>query len=137
MSQLTRFGVSLDQNLLKRFDKHIASKNYTSRSKALIDLIHQELIQDQWSQNSEVIGTINVVFDHHKRELTSKLTEVQHNFHSMIISSQHIHLDHSDCLEIIVVKGAAKKIQNLANKLKAIKGVKHSALSIATTSKKN
>ncbi len=135
MSDLVRFGISLDDNLLKRFDDHIKQKDYTSRSKAIVDLIQEDLVKQDWISGKEVVGTINLVFDHHKRELSSKLTEVQHNYHSSIISSQHIHLNHADCLEIIVVKGPPKKIKELTNLLKATKGVQTCTLSIATTFK--
>jgi len=132
---LIRFGVSIDRDLLIKFDRLIKGKKYTNRSEAFRDLIRQELIQEQWQGNLEVAGAITLVYNHHKRELVNKLMDIQHDFGSMIISSQHIHLDHSNCLEIIAVKGSSKEAQKLSNNLKSVKGVKHGTLSMSTTGK--
>ena len=136
MSDLVRFGVSLNSELLKKFDKHIKQHSYTNRSNAIADIIREQLIEDEWSSNEIVTGVITMVFDHHQRELTNNLTNIQHDHHEMIISSQHIHLDHDNCFEIIVVKGRANDLNILCNKLKAAKGVKHAKLSLATTGEK-
>ena len=135
MSSLVRFGVSLDKGLLEKFDKLIESKSYTNRSEAFRDLIRQELIQKQWQSGQEVAGAIILIYDHHKRELVNKLMDIQHEFGGMIISSQHVHLDHNNCLEIIAVKGSSKEAQKLADSLKSVKGVKHGTLSMSTTGK--
>ena len=135
MSSLVRFGVSLDKGLLEKFDKLIESKSYTNRSEAFRDLIRQELIQKQWQSGQEVAGAIILIYDHHKRELVNKLMDIQHEFGGMIISSQHVHLDHNNCLEIIAVKGSPKEAQKLADSLKSVKGVKHGILSMSTTGK--
>jgi CopG family nickel-responsive transcriptional regulator len=135
MSSLVRFGVSLDKGLLEKFDKLIESKSYTNRSEAFRDLIRQELIQKQWQSGQEVAGAIILIYDHHKRELVNKLMDIQHEFGGMIISSQHVHLDHNNCLEIIAVKGSPKEAQKLADSLKSVKGVKHGTLSMSTTGK--
>jgi len=135
MSSLVRFGVSLDKGLLDKFDKLIESKSYTNRSEAFRDLIRQELIQKQWQSGQEVAGAIILIYDHHKRELVNKLMDIQHEFGGMIISSQHVHLDHNNCLEIIAVKGSPKEAQKLADSLKSVKGVKHGTLSMSTTGK--
>ena len=135
MSKLFRFGVSLEKELLDKFDRLISEKNYTNRSEAFRDLIRQELIKKEWRQSKEIAGAITLIYDHHRRELLSKLTGIQHDFQSLIISTQHIHLDHNNCLEIIVVKGSPKKAQKLADTLKSVKGVKHAALSMSTTGK--
>ena len=133
MSSLVRFGVSLDKGLLEKFDRLIESKSYTNRSEAFRDLIRQELIQKQWQSGQEVAGAIILIYDHHKRELVNKLMDIQHEFGGMIISSQHVHLDHNNCLEIIAVKGSPKEAQKLADSLKSVKGVKHGTLSMSTT----
>lgn len=133
MANLKRFSVSLNQNLVNKFDKHIKEKKYSTRSKAIGDLIRQDLIKTEWIQGKEVIGIITLVYDHHKKELINKLIDVQHQFHNLIISSQHIHLDKDNCLEIVITKGNSKEIKKLADKLKAMKNVKHSSLSMATT----
>jgi len=135
MSQLVRFGVSLDKKLLDRFDRIIKQKNYTNRSEAIRDLIRQDLVTEQWQAGKEAAGAITLVYDHHKRELGNKLTDIQHDFGDLIISTQHVHLDHHNCLEIIAVKGAPENVQKLADILKSVKGVKHSSLSISSTGK--
>jgi len=135
MSEIVRFGVSLEKELLKNFDILIKEKSYLNRSEAIRDLIRENLIKREWTEGKEVAGAITLVFDHHKRELMNTLTDIQHDFHYLIISSQHIHLDHDNCLEIIVVKGKPEETKELTNKLKATKGVKYGALSIATTGK--
>jgi CopG family nickel-responsive transcriptional regulator len=135
MSKLIRFGVSLDQELLNKFDRLAKEKNYTSRSEAFRDLMRQELVQKQWQEGKEIAGAITLIYDHHKRELVNKLMDIQHDFGALIISSQHVHLDHSNCLEIIAFKGSPKEAQKLADSLKAVKGVKHGTLSMSTTGK--
>ena len=135
MSGLIRFGVSIEKDLLVKFDKHIKQKGYQNRSEAFRDLIRQDLVKQEWLEGKEVAAAITLVYDHHKRELVNKLTNIQHDFHELIVSSQHIHIDHNNCLEIIAVKGSPNRIQLLANKMKAAKGVKHAALTVATTGK--
>ena len=92
-------------------------------------------MKGEWRSGREVAGAIVLVYDHHRRELVNKLTDTQHDFHEMVISNQHVHLDHHNCLETIVVKGNPKKVEELANKLKSIKGVKYGTLTAATTAK--
>jgi len=135
MSEIIRFGVSLEKELLEKFDILIKEKKYSNRSEAIRDLIRENLVKKEWIEGKEVAGAITLVFDHHKRELVNTLTDIQHNFHKLIISSQHIHLDHDNCLEIIVVRGKPTEARVLADKLRATKGVKYGALSIATTGK--
>ena len=135
MSELFRFGVSLEKALLDKFDRLIKGKNYTNRSEAFRDLIRQELIKKEWQEGKEIAGAITLIYNHHKRELLNKIIDVQHNFQKVIISAQHIHLDHNNCLEIVAIKGKTEEAQNLANTLKAIKGVKHATLSMSSTGK--
>ncbi len=135
MSELTRFSVSLEKELLAKFDRQISSDQYPTRSKAIGDLIRNSLIRKQWTEGKKVAGAIILVYDHHKKDLTNKLTHVQHDFHHLIISTQHIHLDHDNCLEIVVVKGKPRDVQALAGRLKTTKGVKHGSLAMATTGK--
>jgi CopG family nickel-responsive transcriptional regulator len=135
MSGIVRFGVSLEKELLEKFDRLIKEKKYSNRSEAIRDLIRENLIKKEWVEGKEVAGAITLVFDHHKRELVNTLTDIQHDFHQLVISSQHIHLDHNNCLEIIVVRGKPTEARELADKLRAAKGVKYGALSIATTGK--
>ncbi len=135
MSSLYRFGVSLDKNLIDDFDEHIQLDNYKNRSEAIRDLIREELVRKQWQCGSVVAGAVTVTYDHHKPDLVSKLMGIQHDFHTVIISTQHIHLDHHNCLEIIAVKGKAKEVTDLANLLKSVKGVFHVNLNMSTTGK--
>lgn len=135
MERLVRFGVSLEKDLLSKFDQRIRSKNYTNRSEAIRDLIRQELVEKQWAFGEEIAGAITLTFNHHKRELVNKLMAIEHDFGAIIISSQHIHLDHNNCLEIIALKGSPKDAQKLADNLKSVKGVKHGTLSMSTTGK--
>jgi len=135
MAQLVRFGVSIESSLLEKFDRHIENKGYSTRSEALRDLIRQELIKKEWEEDDEVAGAITFIFDHHQRGLTSRLTSIQHGYQEIIISSQHIHLDHHNCLEIVAVKGRATVVQKLANALQSIKGVRHGTLSMSSTGK--
>jgi len=130
---LIRFGVSIDKELLVKFDSFIKNKKYTNRSEAFRDLIRQELVQKQWKGSQEIAGAITLIYNHHKRELVNKLMDIQHDFGAVIISAQHIHLDHDNCLEIIAVKGNPKEAEKLADSLKSIKGVKHGTLSMSTT----
>ena len=135
MSELFRFGISLPKDLLYKFDKLITEKNYTNRSEAFRDLIRQELVKKEWQEGEEVAGTITIIYDHHQRELATKLMDIQHDHGKNIISTQHIHLDHHNCMEIIAVRGSAKEAQKLADTLKAVKGVKHSTLGMSSTGK--
>lgn len=135
MPRVFRFGISLDKYLLDRFDRLIRGKNYTNRSEAFRDLIRQELVKKEWQEGKEVAGAITLIYDHHKRELLNNITDIQHDFQKLIISTQHIHLDHNNCLEIIAVKGSPKEVQKLSDTLKSIKGVKHGTLSMSTTGK--
>src|SRR4030042_1585872 len=135
MPKVVRFGISLEKNLLGKFDRLIREKNYTNRSEAFRDLIREDLVKAEWKKNKEIVGAITLIYDHHKRELVNKLMDIQHDFGELIISSQHVHLDHSNCLEIIAVKGSVKEAQKLADSLKSVKGVKHGTLSMSTTGK--
>ncbi|MCS7231332.1 MAG: nickel-responsive transcriptional regulator NikR [Elusimicrobiota bacterium] len=129
---LKRFGIAIPKELLERFDKYIKEKKYKNRSEAIRDLIRAEFVKKSWQQNKEVVGVISIVYNHHKRELLDKIVDLQHNYQHLIIASQHIHLTHESCLEVILTRGKAKSIQELKDKLAAIKGVTHSTLSITS-----
>jgi CopG family transcriptional regulator, nickel-responsive regulator len=135
MSKLIRFGVSLEEDLLNKFDRHIKRHKYTNRSEAIRDLIRSELIKEEWTENREVTGAITIVYDHHIRDLVNKVLDVQHDHHDCILSTQHIHLDHHNCFEIIVTKGKSKEIEDLYLKLKSLKSVKHAGFLMATKGK--
>lgn len=135
MYNIIRFGVSLDRDLLEKYDVLIKSKGYSNRSEAIRDLIRQQLITEEWKENKEIAGAIMLMYDHHKRELLTKIMDTQHDFQNIIVSTQHIHLDHHNCLEIIAVKGNSSDVRTLANILRALKGVKHGSLSMSSTGK--
>jgi CopG family nickel-responsive transcriptional regulator len=136
MGSLYRFGISLEQELIDAFDKHITEQNYRNRSEAIRDLIRGELVRRQWEADEEVAGAITMAYDHHKRELVNRLMDIQHDYGETIVSTQHIHLDHHNCLEIIAVRGRADRVRQLAAQLKAQVGVKHVSLGSSTTGKR-
>jgi len=125
MNKLYRFGVSIEKDLIDRFDKHIKEKKYKNRSEAICDLIRNELVKKEWDKNGIVSGAIVMTYNHNKRELVGSILDIQHDFHDIIISTQHVHLTHDLCLEIIAFKGNSKKIKNLASLLQSKKGVQH------------
>jgi CopG family transcriptional regulator, nickel-responsive regulator len=133
MSELSRIGISVDSDLLERFDSFIAAQGYTNRSEAFRDLIRDRLIrQSVQSPHEEVVGTITLVYDHHVRLLPEKLTELQHDHQQTIVSSLHVHLDHDNCLEVLVVRGKSNEVHKLANLLISTRGVKHGQLTVTT-----
>ncbi len=130
---LTRFSVSLDQDLVRKFDANIKKERCPTRSKAIGDLIRSSLVRTEWRTGDDVAGAVVMVYDHHKRDVLKKLTQVQHDCHDAIISTQHIHLDHDNCLEIIAVNGKPERIDALIKSLKAVKGLKHVSMAAGTT----
>ncbi len=135
MSQVARISVSLEEALLTQFEKYLENNGYPTRSEAIKGLIRQALVEQEWQKGKDVAGTINIVYDHHKRGAMEKLVDVQHDFSDLIVCTQHIHLDHHNCMEVIVVRGRAVQLRKLLNALKAVKGIKHSSLMMATTGK--
>lgn len=134
MSELSRIGVAIDAELLSKFDRLINRRGYENRSEAFRDLIRDELVEESWkSPESEVVGTVTLVYDHHARLLPEKLTDFEHEHHKSILSTLHVHLDHDHCLEVIVVRGKAGIVQKIASTLISTKGVKHGRLTIAST----
>lgn len=133
MSGLVRFGVSLEKVLLDQFDALLRGKKYTSRSEAIRDLIRQEIVRRKWGEDREVAGAITYIYDHHQRDLLNRVVDLQHDFQKLILSTQHVHLDHDHCLEIVAVKGKASDILHLADQLRAVKGVRHGTLSMSST----
>ncbi|MBN2356165.1 nickel-responsive transcriptional regulator NikR [candidate division KSB1 bacterium] len=137
MSQVTRFGISLEPDLLRRFDRLIRNKGYGNRSEAIRDLIRETLVQQEWeNETHEHVGTITLIYDHHSHDVGEKLTDIQHDHHHTVLSTMHIHLDHDHCLEVLAVKGTGKLVRRLADELISLKGVKHGKL-VATSTGKN
>ena len=135
MSNLIRFGVSIEEDLLTQFDAQIQEKGYTNRSEAIRDLIRGQIVEQEWQTGKDTVATITLVYDHHTRELMGQLTHLQHSFDGEIKSVLHIHLDHHNCLEVLVVQGKGGLLKAFADKLGSIRGVKHSTLTMATTGK--
>jgi CopG family transcriptional regulator, nickel-responsive regulator len=134
MSGLSRIGVAIDSDLLDKFDALIGQRGYTNRSEAFRDLIRDELVEKTWeSPDSQVVGTVTLVYDHHVRLLNEKLTSIQHDFHHSILSTLHVHLDHDNCLEVLVVRGKSSVVRKVADVLISTKGVKHGRLTITTS----
>jgi len=134
MSDLCRIGVAIDAELLAKFDALIAKRGYTNRSEAFRDLIRDELVEETWgSPESQVVGTVTLVYNHHVRLLGKKLTDTQHEFHHQILSTLHVHLDHDHCLEVLVVRGKAGSVRGIADALLSTKGVKHGRLTITSS----
>ena len=133
---LIRIGVSIPSDLIHAFDKYRKGRQYNNRSEAIRDLIREKLVKQEWEkeiQDQEVIGIITYVYDHHQRELVSSIIDIQHDSPNNVIVSQHVHLDHHNCLEVVIVHGESDGLHNLANKLKSLRGVKHCQLTMTTT----
>jgi CopG family nickel-responsive transcriptional regulator len=131
MDKVTRIGVSLEPDLLKKFDGLIKKKGYGTRSKAVRDLIRKELVREvAVAENKQVYGTITMVYDHHVGGVTDKLLTYQHDYRDNIMTTSHVHLDHDNCLEVVVVKGKARSVKEMADKITSIRGVRHGELSI-------
>ncbi|MFH1319758.1 MAG: nickel-responsive transcriptional regulator NikR [Bacteroidota bacterium] len=126
--QVKRFGVSLEEDMLNALDKLVISNQFPNRSQAIRYLIKSTLVTEKWDKNNIVAGAIVIVYDHHKRELNSKLINVQHDFHDLILSTQHVHLAHDICLETIAVKGKSQELIKLADRIIGTKGIKHGKL---------
>jgi CopG family nickel-responsive transcriptional regulator len=125
-----RFGVSLEKKLLESLDAFSKKNGFPNRSQAIRYLINEYIVNEKWDENAEVAGSISIVYDHHKRNLLNKLNEVQHDYHEIILSNLHFHIDHHNCMEIIAIKGKAKKLRELAEKIITIKGVEHGKLTM-------
>lgn len=131
--KIKRFGVSLEEDLLKELDNLVRVHKFPNRSQAIRFLIRKNLVEEAYEKNQEVSGAILLIYDHHRRDLVNKSLDIQHDFSHNILSTQHVHLDHNNCLEIIALKGKAENLKNLSDKLIALKGVKHGKLVISAT----
>ncbi len=134
MGKVVRFGVSVEGDLLKKFDRLIDNTGYSSRSEAIRDLIRERLVRKEWKdKDKETVGILGLVYNHEKRELTENLTRIQHKYLHSTISSTHIHLDHHNCLEVIILKGKSGFIRKIADELLSTKSVKHGELIMTST----
>jgi CopG family nickel-responsive transcriptional regulator len=137
MSDLSRFGVSVEEELLQSFDRLINSQGYANRSEALRDLMRDALVKSHLEtlpENSEALGSLTLVYDHHASELSDKMNELQHDHHNLVVSVLHVHVNHDDCMEVIVLRGAVREIRTLADGLLSLKGVKHGQLFVTLPS---
>jgi len=134
MGETVRFGISMDDKLLESFDKLIERKGYANRSEAIRDLIRAAQVELDWEEGEkDAIGTVTLVYNHHVRDLSDKLTEQQHSHHDQIVSALHVHLDAHNCLEVLVVRGKASDVRRIADELIGVKGVKHGKLVMTST----
>lgn len=134
MGKLVRFGVSLDEDLLAPFDALCERKAYPNRSEAIRDLIRKALVEEDWEDNNgQGAGTLTLVYDHHKHDLARRIMAIQHDAHDIIVTTLHVHLDHHNCLEVLVLRGEAARVRGLAQQLISCRGVKHGVFSPSST----
>lgn len=134
MSDLTRLSISLENPLLKKLERLVKTSKYTNRSEFIRDLIRRRLVEQQWAdQKQEVIGTITLVYDHHARQLTDKLVDIQHDHHDSVMATTHVHLTHKLCAEMVMVRGSAATVRGMADRMRQQRGVLHAELAMSTT----
>ena len=136
MSNLIRISMSLEKDLLHKLEQMISNSRYANRSEYIRDLIRSRLVNNEWEENREALGTITLVYNHHQRKLNEKLIDIQHDHHKLVLVSTHVHLDRHHCAEIVVVKGKARDINALKDRLQRQKGILHATLSMSSTAKK-
>jgi CopG family nickel-responsive transcriptional regulator len=135
MAKLTRTGVSLEEDLLEQFDRLIAKRGYKNRSEAIRDLIRESLISEAIDKNKQIVATLSMIYDHHRPDLSNKLNAVQHHSHDNIMATTHVHLDHDNCLEVVIMKGRSGDVTRIADQMLAMRGVKHGKLVLTSTGK--
>lgn len=129
MDRMARFGVSMEEGLLRRFDRWVAEHNWANRSEAVRDMVRQRLVEEKWSAaGGEVCATLTFVYDHHVAELQARLTHLQHEQEKLVVATTHVHLDHNNCLEVLILRGRAEDISHLADRILGTRGVKHGQL---------
>ncbi len=131
MANVERLSFSIEQPLLERLERLVQKSGYANRSEYIRDLIRDRLVQEQWKQNEEALGAITLVYDHHSHQLSNRLMDLQHDFHDIIMATTHVHLDHHHCAEMIMARGKAQRLEELAALLRQQKGVLHAALSMS------
>ncbi len=131
--KIVRFGVSLEEELLKAFDSQIQKLKYPTRSKAIADLMRKEIIRQRWFTGKEISGAIVFLYNHHRRNIVDRIIDIQHEFSDVIISTQHVHLSHDECLEIVVVKGKPSRVEELSHRIRSTKGVEDCTFAFTST----
>lgn len=133
MADLVRTGLSLERELLDKFDKSIARRSYQNRSEAVRDLIREHLVSEEGDKNKVIAATLTLVYDHHRPNLSDRLTEIQHQAHAQVLAATHVHLDHHNCLEVVIMKGRSAELRKVADQILSLRGVKHGKFVITTT----
>ena len=136
MSELVRLSISLEDSLCSTLEEMVQKSKYKNRSEYIRDLIRDKLVTEQWAEADEVLGTITLVYNHHQRELSEKITHIQHHSHDNVLAATHVHLSHDICAEMIMVRGRAEAIRHLADTLRQQRGVLHSGLTMSSTGEK-
>ncbi len=134
MSTLIRTGISLEQDLLEKFDLLIKQKGYANRSEAIRDLVRDHFVEEEVASNKIVVGTITLVYDHHQPKLSEQLVSAQHDYKGQVLATTHVHLDHHNCLEVIILKGHGTEVKKFSDKLLSLRGVKHGKLVLTAVS---
>jgi CopG family transcriptional regulator, nickel-responsive regulator len=136
MSSVARFTVSMDHRLMEQFDQLIKKKSYTNRSEAVRDLVRSAMVEEQWEKPGEkVAATVTLIYNHHTRELSDRLNEVQHHHGEIVVATTHVHLDNDNCLEAVILRGKSKQVRALADQLVALRGIKHGRAVFTTEGK--
>ena len=134
---LERTAISLEKDLLARFDRLIGRRGYANRSEAVRDLIREQLVQDEWSRQekdgADKVAVVSLVYDHDSSSLAQKLTHIQHEHHGTVVSALHVHLDEHNCLEVLILRGRASEIIAMGESLVSTKGVRYGKVVPATT----
>ena len=135
MNPLVRFGISMERDLLQKFDTHIKETGYQNRSEAIRDIVRDRLVQKEWEEEKgDHIGTITLIYDHHTPNISSRITKIQHRHHPLVITTSHVHLEDNYCLEVMIVKGDGAEIRKFSNFLSSLRGVKHGKLVMTASS---
>ncbi|MCB9894905.1 MAG: nickel-responsive transcriptional regulator NikR [Planctomycetes bacterium] len=135
MSDLVRLSISLEADLATELERLVERSRYDNRSEFIRDLIRERLVDEEWARGGEVLGTITLIYDHHQNGLTDKLNELQHEYHANVLASTHVHLDHHNCAEMIMMRGRPEVLRELADGMRKLKGVLHAALAVSSTGK--
>jgi CopG family nickel-responsive transcriptional regulator len=135
MADLVRTGLSLERDLLEKFDRSIVKRGYENRSEAVRDLIREHLVSEEGDKNATIAATLTMVYDHHRPNLTERLTEIQHQAHAQVLAATHVHLDHHNCLEVVIMKGPSAALRKIADQILSLRGVKHGKFVVTTTGK--
>lgn len=135
MGRIARISISIDEDIIEKFDTLSKDRGFPTRSEAVTHLIKSAFVQEEWKSGDIVAGVVTIIYDHHKSSVLQKIVKAQHDSDGIVVCSQHAHLDHDNCMENIIVKGTVKSVRNLHKSLSSIKGMKHTVLSMTTTGK--